>query len=133
MDTSSSRDVRAPALNLTIDYLRIEQLLGLIEEPWRGPCECILADHRALFERARGSTHNHQTWDGGYLDHVTDGMNYARHLYALDAAFGRPMRFSLSDALLVFYLHDLEKPWRIRVREAPRPSWWSLRTGSRKG
>ncbi|MNR71792.1 hypothetical protein D3C71_24700 [compost metagenome] len=117
MDTSSPRDVRAPALNLTLDYLRIEQLLGLIEEPWRGPCECILADHRTLFERARGSTHNHQTWDGGYLDHVTDGMNYARHLYALDAALGRPMPFSLSDALLVFYLHDLEKPWRILVRE----------------
>lgn len=75
----------------------------------------ILRDNRLLFETARGSTHNHQTWEGGYIDHVTDGMNYARHLYAFDEAFGRPLPFSLSDALLVFFLHDIEKPWRIVV------------------
>lgn len=106
------------SLNITLNYLPIEQLVQLIEEPWKTPCERILADHRTLFERARGSTHNHQTWDGGYIDHITDGMNYARHLYALDAALGRPMPFSLSDALLIFYLHDLEKPWRILVQES---------------
>lgn len=105
-------------LSLTLDYLPIERLLELIDEPWRTPAQRILADHRALFERARGSTHNHQTWDGGYIDHVTDGMNYARHLYALDSALGRPMPFSLSDALLIFFLHDLEKPWRILVQES---------------
>ena len=27
------------------------------------------------------------------------------------------MRFSLSDVLLIFFLHDLEKPWRILVSE----------------
>lgn len=75
----------------------------------------ILDNNRQLFELTQGSTYNHQTWAGGYIDHVTDGMNYGRHLYALDAAFGRPLPFSLSDALLVFFLHDLEKPWRIVV------------------
>ncbi len=44
-------------------------------------------------------------------------MNYARHLYAFDEAFGRPIPFSLSDALFIFFLHDLEKPWRILVNE----------------
>lgn len=105
-------------LNLQLDYLPLEALLALIGEPYRTSAQRILADHRKLFEQARGSTHNHQTWDGGYIDHVTDGMNYARHLYALDAALGRPMPFSLSDALLIFYLHDLEKPWRILVQES---------------
>ena len=105
-------------LNITLDYLTIDALLKLIDEPWRTPCQRILSEHRTLFERARGSTHNHQTWDGGYIDHITDGMNYARHLYALDSALGRPMPFSLSDALLIFYLHDLEKPWRILVQES---------------
>lgn len=100
---------------LSLDYLPVERLLDLIEEPHQSACRRILADHRELFEKARGSTHNHQTWEGGYIDHVTDGMNYARHLYAFDKAFGRPMPFSLSDALLVFFLHDLEKPWRILV------------------
>lgn len=104
------------SLQIQLDYLLLDALLNLIDEPYRTPAQRILVDHRALFEQARGSTHNHQTWDGGYIDHVTDGMNYARHLYALDSALGRPMSFSLSDALLIFYLHDLEKPWRILVQ-----------------
>lgn len=104
-------------VHLHLDYFPIEALLDLIDEPNGSICKRILGDHRALFERARGSTHNHQTWDGGYIDHVVDGMNYARHLYAFDAAFGRPLPFSLSDALLVFFLHDLEKPWRILVKD----------------
>jgi hypothetical protein len=49
------------------------------------------------------------------IDHVTDGMNYARHLYVLEIALGRPIPFTLSDVLLIFFLHDLEKPWRILV------------------
>jgi hypothetical protein len=98
-----------------LNYKRIERLLELIDEPARTVCLRILADNRALFERTQGSTHNHQVWVGGYIDHVTDGLNYARHLYAMTAALGRPLPFSLSDALLIFYLHDIEKPWRIQV------------------
>ena len=109
-------------VTLTLNYLSIDELLEFIEEPHRGVCRRILGDHQSLFEKARGSTHNHQTWAGGYIDHVIDGMNYARHLYAFDAAFGRPLPFSLSDALLIFFLHDLEKPWRILVDEKGRVS-----------
>lgn len=104
-------------VSLTLDYLQIEDLLTLLEWPYQTACQRILSDHRPLFEKARGSTHNHQTWEGGYIDHVTDGMNYARHLYVFDKAFGRRLPFSLSDALLIFFLHDLEKPWRIIIRE----------------
>lgn len=108
----------SPTLSITLDYRCIDELLCGIDEPNRTVCQKILFDHRALFEQTRGSTHNHQTWDGGYIDHVTDGLNYARHLYALDATLGRPLGFTLSDALLVFYLHDLEKPWRILVHSS---------------
>ena len=104
-------------IHQVLDYESIDEMLGFVDEPWRTPCKRILADNRRLFEATRGSTHNHQTWDGGYIDHVTDGMNYGRHLYALDSALGRPMPFSLSDALLIFFLHDLEKPWRLMVQE----------------
>jgi hypothetical protein len=86
-------------LSLILDYLTLDQLLLLIDEPNRQACQRILEDNRELFEQARGSTHNHQTWVGGYIDHITDGLNYARHLYALDAALGRPMPFSLSPVL----------------------------------
>lgn len=109
-------------VSLTLDYLTIEQLIDLIDEPNRSICRAILKDNRQLFEQARGSTHNHQTWNGGYIDHVTDGMNYTRHLYAFDEAFGRPLPFTMSDALLVFFLHDLEKPWRILVDAEGRAS-----------
>jgi hypothetical protein len=105
------------AVSLILDYLPIEGLLDLIDEPNRGICQQILTENRTLFETIPGATHNHQTWPGGYIDHVVDGMNYARHLYAFDSAFGRPLPFNLSDALLVFYIHDLEKPWRIQVDE----------------
>lgn len=102
---------------LKLNYLALDTMLELVDEPAQGVCKRLLADNVALFEAAPGSRHNHQAWPGGYLDHVVDGMNYARHLFALDTALGRPMPFSLSDALLIFFLHDLEKPWRILARE----------------
>lgn len=102
---------------LKLDYLPLADMLKLVDEPAQSVCGRLLAGNQALFETAPGSRHNHQAWPGGYFDHVVDGMNYARHLYAFDTALGRPMPFSLSDALLVFFLHDLEKPWRIRARE----------------
>lgn len=97
-------------------YLPIEALLMHIEGPQGTICERILADNRQLFETARGSTHNHQVWEGGYIDHVTDGMNLAHYLYDFLSSFGRPLPFTRSDALLVFFIHDLEKPWRILVK-----------------
>jgi hypothetical protein len=98
-----------------LDYLTIEELIYLIDEPARTLCTHILEDNRELFETARGATHNHQKWMGGYIDHVTDAMNYARHLYAFTAAFERALPFALSNVLLVLFLHDIEKPWRILV------------------
>jgi hypothetical protein len=110
------RDGRKRSVHLSLDYLPLEPMLELVDDPAKTACKQLLNENRALFEAAPGSRHNHQAWVGGYLDHVVDGMNYARHLYALDTAIGRPMPFSLSDALLIFFLHDLEKPWRILAR-----------------
>ncbi|XKT75198.1 MAG: hypothetical protein ACJKSS_00190 [Patescibacteria group bacterium UBA2103] len=101
--------------NKNLKYLSIEALLQLIESPHREICERILADNRALFETARGSTFNHQTWDGGYIDHITDCLNIAYQLYGHLCRFGRTVPFSVSDALLVLFIHDLEKPWKIQV------------------
>jgi hypothetical protein len=103
---------------MTLRYLTIDQLIERIEQPYRSKCRRILEDNRLLFETAQGSTHNHQAWPGGYIDHITDGLNFVRHLYAFMSGFGRPLPFSCSDALFIFYLHDLEKPWRIKIRES---------------
>ena len=96
-------------------YRKLGELFGLIDQPHRTSCRRILRDHRTLFETAQGSTYNHQAWTGGYIDHVTDGMKFVFYLYDFLSSFGRPLPFSRSDALLIFFLHDLEKPWRIVV------------------
>ena len=53
----------------TPKYFTIEDLIGFIDEPNRSACMRILTENRELFETVRGSTHNHQTWDGGFIDY----------------------------------------------------------------
>jgi hypothetical protein len=97
-------------------YYSVEQSLNLVDEPNRSLCLKMLKDNRKLFEQVQGSTNNHQAWEGGYLDHVQEVLNIARVLY--DGLGGlRPLSFSLSDALLILFLHDIEKPWKYRVGE----------------
>lgn len=98
----------------TQTYVPIDNLVQLIAEPNRAAIQKLLADNRELFATVQGSTHNHQAWPGGYLDHVTEVMNVAFVLFqALDAR--RPLPFSLSDILLVVFLHDIEKPWKYEL------------------
>ncbi len=97
-------------------YHTIEELIGLIDEPNRSSCFRMLADNRALFDTAPGSSSNHQAWKGGYLDHLREVMNIAVALYSVMNQL-RPLPFLLSDVLLVLWLHDLEKPWKYVVNE----------------
>jgi hypothetical protein len=97
-------------------YQTIEQLLMRIDEPYRSPCCKILSDNNQLFCKVQGSTNNHQAWPGGYFDHIQEIMNIAVVLYeSLNAQ--RRLPFSLSDLLLVVYLHDVEKPWKYVFRD----------------
>lgn len=89
-------------------------MVEMIDEPNRTACRRILADHRVLFQTVQGSTNNHQAWLGGYFDHVQEIMNIVIVLYATLSIL-RPLPFSLSDALLVVFLHDLEKPWKYEL------------------
>jgi hypothetical protein len=97
-----------------ISYISIASLVAQIDEPNRTACANIIADHAALFATAQGSTHNHQAWRGGYIDHVTEVMNIASVLYDQFASL-RPLPFSRSDILLVMFLHDIEKPWKYEL------------------
>ena len=96
------------------NYCAIEQMVEMVDEPNRTACSRILADNRKLFQTVQGSTNNHQAWLGGYFDHVQEIMNIAAILYeCLDSI--RPLPFTVSDALLVVFLHDIEKPWKYEV------------------
>lgn len=92
-------------------YYTIEEMLEMIEEPNRTACQNILNDNLELFKTAQGSMLNHHAWVGGYYDHIMEIMNIAIVLYERLNSL-RPLPFSLSDLLLVLYLHDIEKPWR---------------------
>ncbi|OGN03949.1 MAG: hypothetical protein A2831_00060 [Candidatus Yanofskybacteria bacterium RIFCSPHIGHO2_01_FULL_44_17] len=94
--------------------MTIVQALFLIDGPSRNICNKILTENFNLFSRVQGSSYNHQTWEGGYLDHITEVMNWAVVLYGAISR-ERTLPFSLSDALLVLFLHDIEKPWKYKL------------------
>jgi hypothetical protein len=63
----------------------------------------------ASVKEAVGSSHNHQAWAGGYCDHICETMNIVVWLYETSP---RKPPFKLEDALLVMFLHDIEKPFK---------------------
>ncbi len=97
-------------------YLTLTELIDKIEEPNRTSSYQLWKDHQEVFSTARGSKANHQSWPGGYLDHIVEVMNIAAVLYE-PLNILRPLPFTLSDVLLVLYLHDLEKPWKYGKNE----------------
>lgn len=109
-------------------YRTIAEMIEMFDEPNRSACRRLYTENLERFKAARGSTHNHQAWPGGYHDHVEDAMNYAIIFFRADALTGRPMPFTLADALLAVFLHDLEKPWRF---ERGRDGAW-VNTGLMK-
>ncbi len=97
-------------------YLNINQLILLIEEPYRTKFIKLLADNKIKFSKSRGSTNNHQAWQGGYLDHIQEAMNISIKLYdSLNIL--RALPFSKSDALIAIFCHDLEKPWKYEKKQ----------------
>lgn len=58
---------------------------------------------------APGSKNNHQTWVGGYVDHIRDTMVIATELYNVLSLHG-PLPFTLSEVHEVLFIHDIEKP-----------------------
>jgi len=71
---------------------------------------------------AQGSGHNHQAWLGGYQDHIIQCLLMAQDQWHLlnsyqVSGFDLPTQrykpdFSLEDACLVLYFHDIEKIWK---------------------
>lgn len=95
----------------SMQYADLNTLIDRIDEPNRAACRKLHEDHRERFDAAPGSLTKHQAWPGGYVGHLEETMNFGRDLFALMNAM-RPLDFSLSDVLLVLFLHDLEKPFR---------------------
>jgi hypothetical protein len=89
-------------------------------------------DHLDEILVARGSSHNHQSWSGGYHDHLDQCFILAQDLFKLfhervgPGSFpyqnvdgyndNRPLPFDLESAIVVLYLHDIEKIFKYGLR-----------------
>lgn len=96
---------------MTEKYYSIDELIDMIDGPNKKLCRKIYLDNKDIFEKAKGSNVKHHYWKGGYLGHLTEVMNIAVRLYD-NLNLCRELPFSLSDVLLILFLHDLEKPWK---------------------
>ena len=73
--------------------------------------------------KAKGSSHNHQNWEGGYVDHITESIDIAYELlHALNKI--RPVNISYSSAAIVLYFHDIEKIWKYSTGEHINKEDW---------
>lgn len=106
------------------EYLSLGSLIAIIDEPNRSACKRIYFDNKEIFEKSKWSNIKHQAWEGWYLGHVRDIMNIAYKIY--NSFNFRKFNFSLSDALLVLFLHDLEKPWKYAGDELQKNEFKSF-------
>lgn len=94
----------------------IKEFFQLIDPCNRDACLKLLLELESEpFRSAPGSSHNHQAWSGGYLDHVFEVLQIAVTTYASLSSI-RELPFTLSDALLVLFLHDIEKPYKYGLK-----------------
>lgn len=85
-----------------------------------GLMRCI-GDHTDLFRAAAGSSHNHQAWPGGLLDHLAHGAYLGSQLYwGVDAGFGPPP-FPFESFVVAWLFHDWEKLHTYGHSDGPKP------------
>jgi len=65
--------------------------------------------HVNLILSAKGSSHNHQTWIGGYHDHLLHCFILGQNLYKLFKDNNVSLEFSFESVIVVVYFHDIEK------------------------
>ena len=88
------------------EYVTLTEYMWYIDGPNQEACFKLYQDHQEKINTAKWSKIKHQAWEWWYRDHLEAIMKEAVRMY-------EPwLPFSLSDALLVLFLHDLEKPWK---------------------
>lgn len=97
-------------------YKTLEELIDMIEGPLKTKIFYIYQSNHESFLKNTGSQHNHQPWQGGYIDHVVETMNIARLLHQVMMS-KRDLGFKLSDVLIVLFLHDIEKSQPLLIQE----------------
>jgi len=88
--------------------IKIESYFKHLSYPRISAVKNFHYDHLHLFNTAKGSSHNHQCWEGGYRDHLTQCLYLADDLHAvLHVKY-----FSFDSVVIVLYFHDIEKMFK---------------------
>ena len=82
-----------------------------MSDPRREAFLALYDKYEYLFRFARGSSHNHQAWEGGYLDHIADAVRVNLLTWEALNAY-RALPFTADSATICLFLHDIEKPFR---------------------
>lgn len=90
-------------------YYKLPELMTIMTHRNHAALVKLMDDHGIFMNTAKGSSKNHQAWEGGYLHHVVETMNICVWLHDTSP---RKLSFSRAQALEVMFLHDLEKPWK---------------------
>lgn len=90
----------------------LDSILNELQDPRK---EAILAFHEEFRDKiyaSKGSSHNHQNWEGGYADHIADACRIVTVLHLSLAGLFSEVPVSLDSAIIVLYFHDIEKIWK---------------------
>jgi len=90
----------------------LDSILNELQDPRK---EAILAFHEEFRDKiyaSKGSSHNHQNWEGGYADHIADACQIAKLLERSLANHFYEMPTNINSAIIVLYFHDIEKIWK---------------------
>lgn len=90
---------------------KILNFLSLISSDNKDACIQLYNDNKDRFLESKGSMSKHQSWIGGYIDHLVETMEFGLDLYN-SMSIKRELPFTISDVIIVLFLHDLEKPFK---------------------
>lgn len=102
----------------------LRELLTTINDPRHTAMVRIYDRYAHLIHHAKGSSHNHQAWPGGYADHIAEIININRVTYPALHSY-RPLPFTMAQADIALYLHDIEKPFKYGPSTDPDVLHWT--------
>jgi len=79
--------------------------------------QALYVENWFYIANAPGSSGNHQAWPGGYMEHIRQFNSFVEQQYAkmeedgVFTAMSHGEEFTLSEALAIGALHDIEKPF----------------------
>jgi hypothetical protein len=86
----------------------LEDFIVNLQDPRKAAILAFHEENLELINISLGSSGNHQYWEGGYRDHLTQTMQIAEVLYSTLP----DLPFSFASVIVVLIFHDVEKIWK---------------------